>query len=313
MNPHPSLLPRPLRGVVPPLATPLSGRDELDIPGLERLIERILAGGIDALFLLGTTGEGPSHSYGLRGELIDRACRNVAGRVPILVGITDTSFEESLGVARKAAEAGAQAVVLAPPCYFTLSQDDLALYVERLVAEAPLPVFLYNMPAMTKVQFEPATVRRLMDNPKIEGIKDSSGDLDYFQKLLDMAPQRPGWSVLMGPEELMAEALRRGANGGVPGGANYHPRLFADLYRAGSRGDADETARLQSEVLKVARIYRAGGYGMAVIKGIKCALSILGVCEERMAEPWTPFGEAERQMIRTILEEAGLLANPGRA
>ena len=93
------------------MVTPLRGRDELDLPGLERLIEHILKGGVSGLFILGTTGEGPSLSYHLRRELIQRTCRQVQGRVPVLVGITDTAFVESLDLARHAAAAGADALI----------------------------------------------------------------------------------------------------------------------------------------------------------------------------------------------------------
>ena len=88
----------PLTGIVPPLVTPLRGRDELDLPGLERLLEHVLAGGVHGLFILGTTGEGPSLSYRLRRELIERVCRQVKRRAPVLVGITDTAFVESLNL-----------------------------------------------------------------------------------------------------------------------------------------------------------------------------------------------------------------------
>ena len=93
----------PLTGIIPPMATPLRSRDELDAGGLERLIERILGGGVNGVFLLGTTGEGPSLGYRLRRELIDRACRQIRRRVPVLVGITDTAFVESIALARQAA------------------------------------------------------------------------------------------------------------------------------------------------------------------------------------------------------------------
>src|ERR1700744_3160250 len=96
----------PLNGIVPPMVTPLRDRDVLDVDGLERLIEHILAGGGSGLFILGTTGEGPSLSYRLRTELIDRVCHQVRERVPVLVGITDTAFMESMHVAPAAANAG---------------------------------------------------------------------------------------------------------------------------------------------------------------------------------------------------------------
>src|SRR4051794_25169142 len=97
------------------MITPLRGRDEIDHAGLERLIEHILGGGVHGLFILGTSGEAPSLSYRLRRELIERVCLQVRGRVPVLVGITDTSVQEALSLAQHAADSGAQAVVTAPP------------------------------------------------------------------------------------------------------------------------------------------------------------------------------------------------------
>ena len=88
-----------LSGIIPPLVSPLHARDELDQKGLERLIEHVLAGGVHGLFLLGTTGEAPSLSYRLRRELIDRVCGTVSNRMPVLVGVTDTSFVETVQLA----------------------------------------------------------------------------------------------------------------------------------------------------------------------------------------------------------------------
>ena len=222
------------RGIYPPMVTPLLDRDTLDAAGLERLIEHILGGGVHGLFILGTTGEAPSLSYRLRRELIERTCRQVRSRAPVLVGITDTAFVESVSLARYAADMGAQAVVLAPPYYFPAGQVELVEYVRHLVAELPLPVFLYNMPMMTKVVIETETIRQLMDQQRIIGVKDSSGDLAYFDRLLKVAKGRPDWSVLVGPEDLLAETVQRGGHGGVNGGANLLPRLFVDLYDAAS-------------------------------------------------------------------------------
>src|ERR1041384_4117228 len=117
----PMILPK-YHGIIPPMVTPLRDRDALDVAGLERLIEHILAGGVHGLFILGTTGEGPSLSYRLRKELIERTCRQVNRRAPVLVGITDTAFQESLNVARWSADAGADALVVAPPYYLPEGQ-----------------------------------------------------------------------------------------------------------------------------------------------------------------------------------------------
>ncbi|MBI5686821.1 MAG: dihydrodipicolinate synthase family protein [Verrucomicrobia bacterium] len=299
---------KPLRGIVPPMITPLSGRDDLDVAGLERLIEHIIVGGVSGLFILGTTGEGPSLSYRLRKEFIEHTCRQVKGRVPVLVGITDTAFIESVNVARWSADAGADAVVLAPPYYLPEGQPELQEYLDHLVPELPLPLFLYNMPALTKVQFELETVRRAMDNPRIVGLKDSSGNMIYFHRAVGLLKHRPDWTLLIGPEEMLADAVFAGGHGGVNGGANFYPRLYVELFRAAQAGDNARVRELHAQVMRISdNLYCIGRHPSAIIKGIKCALSLLGVCDDFMAEPFHRFREPERSRVREILCELQLL------
>ncbi|HEX9188029.1 MAG TPA: dihydrodipicolinate synthase family protein, partial [Vicinamibacteria bacterium] len=230
-------LARPLAGIVPPLLTPLTGRDTLDEAGLERLVEHVVAGGVDGIFLLGTTGEGPSLGHRLKREVVSRACAQVRGRASVLVGVTDTAFVETVALARHAADAGADALVIAPPYYMPQGQPELREYLGHLLPELPLPLFLYNMPPLTKVPFEIETVRWAADQEGVAGMKDSSGDMAYFSRAVALARRRPDWSVLMGPEDLLGPSVLAGGKGGVPGGANLFPRLFVALYRAARDGD----------------------------------------------------------------------------
>jgi 4-hydroxy-tetrahydrodipicolinate synthase len=287
------------------MITPLCGRDELDVAGLERLLEHILTGGVSGLFILGTTGEGPSLSYRLRRELIERVCKQVKKRVPVLVGITDTAFVESVSVARAAADFGADAVVLAPPYYLPEAQPELQEYLDHLVPELPLPLYIYNMPALTKVHIEADTIRRAMDNPRIIGLKDSSGDLNYFQNAAELIKQhRPDWPLLCGPEEKLLATLQLGGNGGVSGGANLFPKLYVKLveaYRAGNLARAEE---LQQRIQRVSdSFYRIGKHASSIIKGIKCVLACQGICDDFMAEPFHRFRDAERELVKTRLKE----------
>lgn len=295
-------MPRPFSGIIPPLVTPLSDRDRLDVAGLERLIEHVLGGGVHGLFILGTTGEAPSLSYRLRRELIDRVCAQVQQRVPVLVGITDTAFVESVALARHAADAGAAAVVLSTPYYFPAGQTELASYIEHIVAELPLPLMLYNMPSLTKVWFEVETLHKLASLERIVGIKDSSGDLDYFERLMTLRTERPDWSIMIGPEALLPDALRLGGDGGVAGGANVFPRLFVDCYRAAQAGDAATVASLHRSIVALQAIYDVGKYASRHIKATKCALSLLGICDDFMAEPFHRFRPPERARVEAILD-----------
>ena len=291
-------------GIYPPLVTPLSGPDQLDVPGLERLIEHVLDGGVHGLFVLGTTGEGPALSYRIRRELIERTCRQVAGRVPVLVGITDTSAIEALSLAGFSADQGVDAFVLAPPYYFPNSQPELLEYLGHIVPALPRPVFLYNMPTHTKTHLEADTVRRAMELTNLAGIKDSSGNMVYFHHLVALAAGRENWSVLVGPEELLGESVLLGGCGGVCGGANLFPRLFVDLYEAALRRDAAQVAALQNVVMEISStLYRVGRHGSSFLKGLKCALSLKGICDDAMTEPFQPFQDAERRRVEEILEK----------
>lgn len=298
------------RGIIPPMATPLRGRDELDQAGLERLIEHMLAGGVHGLFVLGTTGEAPSLSYRLRRELIERTCRQVAGRVPVLVGITDTSMVEAVGLARVSGECGASALVVAAPYYYPNSQPELTEYIQHLAAELPLPFFLYNMPSHTKTMFDVETVRRAMDLPNVIGMKDSSANMVYYHQLVRLLGDRPDWTLLMGPEELLAESVLLGGHGGVCGGANLCPRLYVDLYQAAVSRDMARVFELHARVMHISStLYKVGRHGSAFIKGLKCALSLIGVCDDFMAEPFHRFRETERAEVASRLARLGITAD----
>lgn len=293
----------PLRGIVPPVVTPLAGRDQLDHDGALQLIEHILAGGVSGLFILGTTGEAPSLSYRLRRQWIDLVCQQVAGRVPILVGITDTSFVESVSLAQHASQAGADAVVLSTPYYFPAGQTELTSYIRNIAAELPLPLVLYNMPSLTKVWFEIETLETLAELPQIVGVKDSSGDLDYFAKLTALKQTRPDWFVLIGPEALLGQAMQLGGDGGVNGGANLIPELFVQFYQAMLIGDRGQAEQLNRQIERFQAIYDIGKYASRHIKATKCGLSLMGVCSDFMAEPFHHFLPPERAKVAEILRD----------
>jgi dihydrodipicolinate synthase/N-acetylneuraminate lyase len=297
-------IPQPLRGIIPPLITPLLNTDTLDVQGLERLIEHTISGGVQGIFILGTTGEFASLSYKLRKGLIERTCQQVNGRVPVLVGITDTAYVESLNLANIAADSGANAVVLAPPYYFASGQPELLEYLQRIMLQMPLPLFIYNMPVHTKVVFEPDTVRAAAQIPGIIGMKDSSSNLAYFKQVQYGLRDRQDFTFLVGPEEFMAEFVLTGGHGGVTGGANMFPRLYVSLYKASVNRDFEKITQLQQKVMQISTtIYKVGHYGSSYLKGLKSALSVLGICSDFMAEPFHSFKQPEREKIKRILEE----------
>lgn len=295
-----------LRGIVPPLVTPLLARDTLDIDGLERLLNHVIEGGVAGVFLLGTTGEAPSLGYRLRRELIEHSVRIVAGRVPVLVGVTDTAFVESVFLAEFAADCGADAAVLTTPYYFPAGQTELTAYVRNIAPLIPLPLMLYNMPGLTKVWFEIETLKRLSDLEQVIGVKDSSGDLDYFRSLCELKSERPDWSVLIGPEALLPEAMQAGGDGGVSGGANVMPETFVALFNAIASQHQTAIEQHLSKVKQFQSIYDVGKYASRHIKATKSALSLIGICKDLPADPFNRFLKPQRDQVAEILRSIGI-------
>lgn len=298
---------RPLRGIVPPVVTPLAERDRLDRAALARLIERMIEGGVAGLFVLGTTGEAPALDYRLRYELVEAAAEIIAGRVPLLMGVTDPSLTESLDLAKHSAGCGAAAIVAAPPYYFPLQQRDLVRYFALLAEESPLPLFLYNMPACAKMEISLETTAACTRLANVCGVKDSGGNLEHFKQLLRLREQRPDWTFLIGPEHLLAESVLLGGDGGVNGGANLHPQLFVDWFAAAESRDMQRIESLRAQVQLLGQIYKQADEFMAVVRGLKCALSIAGLSDDRMCEPIQPCDAASRERIAAIVAQLGLL------
>ena len=298
----------PFKGIIPPLVTPLSSRDEIDLPAVERLLEHMIAGGVHGVFILGTSGEAPSLSHAAQREMISHSCHVVDGRIPVLVGITDTSMSESIALAQFAKDQGAEAVVLAAPYYFPMHQDDLARYVREIATELPLPFLLYNMPSHTKVSFEIGTIEKLLDIPNLIGVKDSSANMLFFNKLIQLTSDRPDFSLLMGPEELMAESVIMGGQGGICGGANLLPSLYVELYEAAVTGDLLVTHRLQQQVMRLSQsVYEVGPAPTGYLTGIKAALSLVGLCSDRLSEPLYAMPAEQQAVLKQHLHDLGLI------
>ncbi len=292
----------PLKGIIPPMITPLLENKELDSVGLKNLIEHLLVGGVHGIFLLGTNGEGPSLGYGLRKQLITEACKIVDHRVPVLVGITDSSLEASLEIAHHAHSAGADAVVVAPPFYFPLSEKEIIDYFQVIAPLLPLPFLVYNIPSCTKLNLSLETVKKAKELGAI-GVKDSSGDLEVLYTFIEAFKDTPDFAVIVGDEMFLSDAILKGGHGGVAGGANVFPKLFVALYEASLSNDAQGIAKIQKKILGIHdTIYNVESSPTRSIKAIKCALSILGVCEDYMASPLKRLNADERNKIKHHLD-----------
>lgn len=296
------------KGIIVPMVTPLMDERTLDERGLKNLIEHIISGGVHGLFLLGSTGEGPSLSHEIRRALVEKTIEQVNQRVPALVCVTDSCFTESVDLAEYAAAQGADAVVVAPPYYFSQSQPELIEYMKDFADAVSLPVFIYNMPSFTKMHFDIKTVETLMLHDNIIGYKDSGGSMAYSHNILRLFRNNPEWLYFVGPEDLMAESVLMGAHGGVSGGANAFPSLYVKLYEAAKAEDVKTMRELQFQVMDIFNtIYQVGQYGSSFLKSLKCSLKLLGICNHTLARPYKHFHEPEEEKIRSYLIDLGFL------
>lgn len=303
-----------LYGIIPPIVTPLKNDNELDEEGLEKLIKHLLNGGVHGIFLLGTTGEGTSLRYKLREKFIRQACSIIDKKVPVMVGITDTSFDGSIEIAHICKDAGADSLVVAPPYYFPITDIEMLRYLDDLVVELPLPFLLYNIPSHTKLHMSVETVKHAKDLGAI-GIKDSSGDMLYMIKLISNLKDSDNFSFITGTEIFIPETILQGGHGAIAGGANMFPKLFVDFYNASVEKDLIKIDLLRQIVMKIYNtIYNVGNFSSRYTVGTKCALATMGICNNYVAHPLRKFHELETKAISKYIEEINYMieiaANP---
>ncbi len=296
----------PLKGIIPPMLTPLLNYDKLDNQGLENMVEYLISGGVHGLFILGTNGEATSLSYKIRKELVKKTCELVDHRIPVLVGITDTSIESSLDMAESSEKSGAVAVVISPPYYFPLNEKEVDTYFETITSRLSLPFLLYNIPSHTKINITLESVKKMKEKGAL-GIKDSSGDMMNLYMLINEFKDSPDFSIIAGTELFLPETIMNGGHGAVAGGANLFPELFVKLYEASLKKDLKTISQLREKVLLLyTTIYAVGNNATKYTLGAKCGLSVKGICSDYMAPPNKKFNAEQRKQIEKHLEDLQL-------
>lgn len=289
-------------GIIPPAVTPLTAARELDVAGLERLLEHMIAGGIHGLFVLGTTGEGPAVGYQVQRNMVKESIRIINNRIPVLVGISSSACQESIEQALFAFKCKASAVVAAPPCYFNPGEPELFDYYKYLAETSKLPLFIYNMPSMTKVYMKPSLVKKLAEIPNIRGYKDSSANMPDFHEIVLALKAREDFSIFVGPEELLGESVLFGADGGVSGGANLNPEIFVGMYNAASNRNVEKMLEFQRKIYAQRELYSLGNFQSSMIKGLKSALAQKGICQDHLAAPFNHFEQPHTEKVKKILD-----------
>jgi dihydrodipicolinate synthase/N-acetylneuraminate lyase len=208
------------------MITPFDERGEIDWPGVARLLAHNEAEGMTGVVVAGTNGEGPSLSAVERRDLVRFAVQH-AGRLQIIAGLATCSLSEAIWLSCQAEKAGAVASLALPPFYFRSAEEDgIANWFEGLFASTDLPCILYSFPKMTGIAFSEGLASRLLQNERVAGIKDSSGDEETVRMFLRIAAQHSK-AALVGDERLLKKTLDAGGRGTISGLANSFPSLVA--------------------------------------------------------------------------------------
>ncbi|MEV0168574.1 dihydrodipicolinate synthase family protein [Nonomuraea fuscirosea] len=300
----------PLTGVIPPVCTPMTPDYEVDVASMVRLVDHLVGGGVDALFVLGSSSEVAYLTDAQRRTVLDTVVGHVAGQVPVLAGVIDMTTPRVLEHARVAIEAGAAGLVATAPFYTRTHPDEIRTHFRTLAARTGLPVYAYDLPVSVHTKLSADLLLELAAEGVLAGVKDSSGDDGGLRAVI--LGRRPPFSVLTGSEVTVDSALWMGADGVVPGLGNVDPHGYAELYRCAARGDWQAARAEQERLARLFGIVHVGGARMggssSGLGAFKAALHLRGVIDCPVtALPQIPLNEDEIGRIGKLLAGAGLL------
>jgi len=290
-----------IRGIIPPVATPMQDNEDLDLPRLRWFIDHLLANGVHGIFVLGTNSEFYTMDEDEKQRVIATAVEHVRGRAPVYAGTGAESTREAVRLTKMAEKEGVDGVSVITPYFVLPNQQEIHDHYRRIAEQTTLPVILYNNPATCGgVKIEPETVARLAEVPNIRAIKDSSGDLQNTNEMIRSVPR--SFSVLMGRDTLIYPAMIFGAKGAVPATGNIAPHLLVEIYESFTRGD--HAAALAAQ-LKLNPIRMSLTLGTAP-GGVKAALQLLGLPIGPSRRPVAPLPPDKLDKMRGALRAGGL-------
>lgn len=304
-----------LTGVIPPVVTPLNTDGSIDVPSLMNLVDFLIDGGVDGLFVLGTSSEVAYLTDAQRAEVLESTVMHVAGRVPVLAGVIDMTTPRVIEHAKVARALGADAIVATAPFYTRVSDVEVERHFRGLRAAVDLPLYAYDIPACVHSKLNPALLIRLGSEGILAGIKDSSGDEGSLRGIIiarRTTPALKNFAILTGAELTVDSALNMGSDGVVPGLGNVDPKGYVKLFKLVKSGQTDAAREEQERLHRLFQLVKSGtpgrmGPNSSAIGAFKAGLMLQGViASHTTAEPQVPLNDEEIATVAGFLTEAGL-------
>ena len=294
------------RGAVVPMVTPFTAQGTLDTPALDRLVDALLGGGVEGIFVLGTTGEGAHVPRPLRLQLVAQTVQRVQRRAQIFAGLGDIGGAD-VSEANEFFHAGADAVVAHPPIAEKIPAAGLQAWYESLLARLEGPLLLYNMPSTTGLSIPLDAVEKLLGHARLAGIKDSENNPQRHEELLRRFGGKQNFSVFVGVGALMEKGLKLGADGIVPSVGNLIPEVCRELCAAAQKADWNTAEQLSARMNSVAALYQNGRNLNESLAALKAAMHCRGLCAPQVLPPLRNVSATELEKIRRHMTELQLL------
>ncbi|WP_437486297.1 dihydrodipicolinate synthase family protein [Sorangium sp. So ce1014] len=290
-----------LRGIVAYPITPFTEAGRVDERLLGRIVDDMLAAGVHAIAPLGSTGVLPYLSDEEREAVTDLVVKRVAGRAPTLVGVSSLTTERTVHHAKYAERAGATAVMILPMSYWKLSDKEIVTHFETVAKAISLPIAVYNNPATGGLDLSPDTIARLLRIPNVTMVKESTGDVNRMQRLVQLCGDQVAF--YNGSNPLALAAFVAGARGWCTAAPHVIPRLTVELYDAVTRGDLDAARRSFYRQLPFLQFIVAHGLPRA----ISAALELMGHRVGPLRAPLQPLEKERVEELRRILVDLAVL------
>jgi len=282
------------------IVTPMRRDGAVDFDAWTRLVDFHLQNGTHGLVVGGTTGESPTITEAELRELTERACAQVARRIPIIVGTGTSNTAATVVRTRWVSELPVDGVLVVTPAYNRPPQEGLFRHFAAVAEASRVPVILYNIPSRTAVDLQPATVSRLLQFPRIVCIKEGVANIDRVKELVALA--KPGFTVLSGDDATAREAVLAGAKGVISVTSNVAPRLMSDMIAAAGRGDKETAEKIDARLAALHRDLFVEANPIPV----KWALSQMGLIEGGVRLPLTELAPAYTSVVAAALKAAGV-------
>ena len=288
------------QGCATAIITPFRS-DSVDFDAFRRLIDRQIESGVHALVVCGTTGEASTMSYVERMRTIETAVRHVNGRIPIIAGTGSNNTETAITISKDASRLGADAILVVTPYYNKATQPGLVQHYSTIADNVNIPLILYNVPARTGISCSAETYAALSLHPNIIGVKEASGNMQLIQKTRDICPD--DFYIWSGNDDETASTMLLGGIGVISVVSNVMPREMVELTTACLKGDFRRAGSLQIKLRKMAEVLFREVNPIPV----KTALSMMGLCEEKMRLPLCEMTTDHRNELEAVLKTYGLI------